>query len=831
MATKKIKNNMRSTSIFPPYALIMTLSLSALADPVSNVVPAVRSWTKASGDVSTLGFDVVVDGKYKKELGGIAQTFVDDLGLIRERPKLRDGDVAAGTIFLTLTKNNVHGLEEYKIDTSDRIVISGATPRAVVWGMQTLMQILIQDVERSKVPMGTIHDWPSFRGRMLMLDVGRKFYPFKTLKEYVRTMAWYKMNELQLHLNDISRGGYVGFRIECETYPELTSKDGSYSKKQIRELIAFAKNRGIVITPEIDSPGHAGCFTKLWPHLTYKDGNPKYLDVTNPETLQRMKSIFDEFIPLFDAPDMHIGTDEYRVRTTSKEEREAVGEKFRQYINDLNDYVRKKGKNVRIWSGYEHMGGTTEPEKNVIIDMWVTGDAVNKSRAGYKFINSNHGRTYIVPGAPYYGVNNAGIYNSWSPNVFGKPENNVAPDDPNLLGGKLHVWNDLGPTGYTMVEIAKLTVPSIRVFSEKTWGTKGSDSYGAFVKRAAKIATVPNVSFFDRQLVKDDDDSAVIFDSGTTVYELKGGNDHVKLPGFDKCENLEYPWTLDMQVFRTGDNVEGDGRDVLISSDVAEFYLDFLYVKKNRKKKTEKKFRGIGFERACHYSENNLRIYNGVRTAKVFDGVTVPKDKWTTITFVGNKRSTKLYVNGKFVGGSRNQMVCPLGSIGSAKGGSFIGKIKNLKVLSKISSKREIASWAGVYVPPDLAVGHPVTASRSYSETLSADKINDDDSNTRWSSGTGGTHWLLIDLGKVKRFNCVCINWEKAFAKNWHVDASKDGKNWKTVCTVTDGKVGVCKHEFPGTLGRYVKLFMTKPGTNWGYSIWDFELNYLKKKK
>ena len=127
-----------------------------------------------------------------------------------------------------------------------------------------------------------------------------------------------------------------------------------------------------------------------------------------------MESLLDEMIPLFDAPDFHIGTDEFGIGG-NPQQRLKIGEDFRKFINTMNAFIRSKGKNCRIWSGFESMPGTTLPDPSVVIDMWVTRDAKSLIDAGHNVISSSDGSTYIVPGAHYYGVSNARTYNNWEP--------------------------------------------------------------------------------------------------------------------------------------------------------------------------------------------------------------------------------------------------------------------------------------------------------------------------------------------------------------------------------------------------------------------------------
>ncbi|MCU0780052.1 MAG: family 20 glycosylhydrolase [Akkermansiaceae bacterium] len=367
-----------------------------------NVVPAVRSWTPAEGVFNAMGAVIHLAAADAAALQPVAEAFRRDLAAAgcgdwaiasRENP----GGGRACVLMLDPEGVFAKDAEGYFIGIGkDAVVVKAATPVGVFYGTRTLLQLLARDPGKPTLPCGEIRDAPQYRHRMLMLDVARKPFPLPVLKDYLRLMAWYKMNELHLHLSDEAFGGlYTGFRVQCDTFPGLASKDLHYTKAELRELQDFARDLGITITPEIDMPGHARCFTDYWPELCLKD-HPNYLDVTNPQTIRRMKALLDEMIPVFDAPDFHIGTDEYRVNGT-REEKERLHEAFRQFINTMNAHIRSRGKNTRIWSGFEHMLGATQIDPTVIIDMWETDDARGQIARGHKAttpastIPGNHG--------------------------------------------------------------------------------------------------------------------------------------------------------------------------------------------------------------------------------------------------------------------------------------------------------------------------------------------------------------------------------------------------------------------------------------------------------
>lgn len=805
-------------------ALVLPAGVLAQVSDVSNIVPAVQSWKAADGVLRAASISLEAAPAHVETLKPVAAAIREDLTALQ-------GDTPRGgkpvTLLLTLDGADPKRPEAYTVEISDKIVIRGATPAAVFLGSRSVLQLLRQSAE---LPKGTITDWPDYKGRMLMLDVGRKPYPLPALKDFIRLMAWYKMNELHLHLSDEAFGGtYAAFRVESKTFPGLASKDLFYTAAELRELQDFAKARGIIITPEIDMPGHARCFTNYWPDITLKD-HPNYMDVTNPKTIEVMKKLIDEMIPLFDAPDFHIGTDEYRVGGPRKEE---LHESFRQFINTMNAHVRSRGKNCRIWSGFEHMGGTTQIDPSVIIDMWETDDAKGQIAKGHAIINSNHGRTYIVPGAHYYGISRPGIYQGWEPwMVSGDNAKNPAKDDPKLLGGKLHVWFDQGPTGWTLAEVGETTLTGIHAFSEKLWGTKGSPDYPAFTKRAAKTLPVPAVTLLDR--VAGGKDGVILDLPGE--QELKDENSVFPLP-LARAEraDLEFPWTLTMEIRRRG---ESKGRGVIISSDLAEICANYSRQEEitvtdpnGTKKKQKLSFQGISTLRAAGTREGNgtpgkSRVAHD--TAKS-SGKQLPDGEWVTLTVVGESGRNTIWLNGEKIAESGNQLVCPLRQLGGGAGESFVGSIRKLKVLDRALTPKEIGRAAGLDIPDNLAAGAKVSATVSdTAHGFTPELATDDDPKSRWSSGpTQAEQSLTLDLGKAVAFNTVAIEWEAAVPREYRVEASSDGKEWKPVFT-GEAKPGRTTASFSNTNGRHLRIVMSKPATPWGYSIHNIEVLSLK---
>ncbi len=806
----------------------------------SGITPAVQRWEVYQGkfNVNTAGVTVAVRAEDAEALTPVMRIMKEDLmplGFPTIETSTND-QAAAGSIFLRLAETPLqHGEESYTIEIGQSTIITGNSPAAVFLGTRSLLQMI--KAHDGKLPCGFVQDWPEFPRRMMMLDVGRKPWPMPVLKDYVRILAWHRMNELHLHLSDEAFGeSYSAIRVQSDVFPGLSATDLCYSKDEIRDLVKFAKVRGITITPEFDMPGHAAPFTSYFKDCML-EGYPNYLDVSNPKTVEMMKLFVDEMIPLFDAPDFHIGTDEYRVGQLyldkeKKKENPRVAKlhaDFRHFINKMNRHIRSRGKNCRIWSGFDHMGGEhVKVDKDVIVDMWF---AYNDELNGHNVINSSQFVTYYVPGCHYYGVNPQGLYNSFNPAKFGNNPNQPGKGDPRLFGGKLHVWYDHGPTGYTMTETAKLTLPGIQAISEKLWGVKADKNYRDFVKRAEAILPIPNVTVLDRLEVPHPPHKAEIVLDIPQELTLNNTNSAIALPlaNADRAD-LEYPWTVSMDVLKTEDT---GGREVLLSSELVEICADYTHKERittkfadGTKRVKNVDFTGVGLTRAAGARRglgSPAETYLGHNVSKSF-GKSLELNKWTKLTVVGKRGSNTLYMDGVKIGTANNQMVCPLRYIGSQYGQSFVGKIKNFKVVNFARTAAEIGRAAGLDIPDNLSLNCKAAASVSHTEYgLIASNVTDDDDSSRWSSGKSGKQWLAVDLGEVRNVTGTDITWENAYAEQYSIDVSIDGKNWSKVYS-GKGKKGEDKAKIKAVKAWYVRINCEKAATQWGYSIYDFQV-------
>ena len=392
-------------------------------NPTPQVIPSLREWHGGSGAFAlTPTSRIVLDTATGDQLADSARVFATDLSLITGRalPIVSDSAAEPGDIFLSLAMTDeALGDEGYSLAIADAVTLRAPTATGVFYGTRTILQMLLADPAKARLPRGSARDYPRYRERGFLLDVGRKYFPLSELKEYVRAMSYFKLNDFHLHLNDnqliVGTGPdwttkYAAFRLSSPRFPGLAAKDGAYTRQDMRELQDFAKPYGVTITPEIDVPAHALALTQYRPDLASKTLDKSLLDLANPNTLPFVKSLWDEFLPWFDSKDVHIGADEYDPKE---------GEAYRQFVNAADDYLRSRGYTVHAWGSLAQMPGTTQVHTDVVMDIWDTAfaSASDLARQGYHVVNAIDTYLYIVPKAGNYNdyLDTKLLYEQWNP--------------------------------------------------------------------------------------------------------------------------------------------------------------------------------------------------------------------------------------------------------------------------------------------------------------------------------------------------------------------------------------------------------------------------------
>ncbi len=486
--------------------------------PKPDVIPALLQWRGGVGSYrlgSTISGDAFVAQEF---VADVKDVFLVDMQVV---PEDADASVQLRLIGTDKERADKTLKEVYTLDIKpDCAVISAYTPTGLYWGTRSLLQMLVSG-KKGIAPCGQAYDIPRYALRGFMFDVGRLPVPLSEIEDVIRTMAWYKMNDLHLHLNDnyifheqyVDQGldpfkeSYSAFRLESNVKgadgTPLTAQDLFYTKDQFRALVRFANARGVNIVPEFDTPGHALSFTRVRPDLIYQGPmnhekrRCEMLDASRPETLAFTSSVWDEYLRpadgqpavFADCPVVHVGADEF------------FGDKedYRKYADGILKHVLSRGYTPRIWGSLHAKPGTTPViAKGVQVNIWSKGWALawESIEQGYDIINTSDSALYIVPYAGYYRMdeNQQDVYDNWLPNRV--HDTLVPAGHPQLIGAAFAIWNDesdLKHNGYMVYDIwRKAFRDSFNVLGQKMWGTEELPrDYDTHCRVAALLGRAP----------------------------------------------------------------------------------------------------------------------------------------------------------------------------------------------------------------------------------------------------------------------------------------------------------------------------------------------------
>lgn len=480
------------------------VSLWAQTNEKPFTVPEVTEWSGGTGVTAASGRVVVKSPGMK----AAAQAFVRDAKLVNGRQfalvfgKVRRGDV----VFESKKLDNMPS-EGYRIVLGDIISVEAPAATGAFWATRTLLQLM--ETSGGRLPRGTVTDIPQYRLRGLLLDVGRKYIPMSYLRQLVKVMAYYKMNTLQLHLNDNGFKKYFdddwsktqsAFRLQCDTYPGLTARDGSYTKNEFLELQRLAESYCVEIIPEIDAPAHALAFTHYRPSLGSAEFGMDHLDLSNPEVYPFMDNLFKEYLsgtePVFRGPRVNIGTDEY------SNARQELTEQFRAFTDHYLALVESYGKQPMLWGSLTHAKGVTPVRhEGVLMSCWSNDYAKpdDMKALGYQLVSIPDAMVYIVPAAGYYNdyLNCQYLYEHWTPAVMGNKT--FQEQDPQIEGGMFAVWNDHPGNGISTKDIHHRIMPAMQTLAVKCWtGQKTSLPWADFQTRCRQLSEAPGVNELGR---------------------------------------------------------------------------------------------------------------------------------------------------------------------------------------------------------------------------------------------------------------------------------------------------------------------------------------------
>lgn len=339
--------------------------------------------------------------------------------------------------------------ESYTLDiTPNGIRLNGNTDFGILRGIETLLQLLKADKEGYYFPAVSIMDSPRFTWRGMLIDPCRHFLPVEVIKRNLDGMAAVKMNVLHLHITEDQ-----GFRIECKTFPKLhqMGSDGMYyTHEQIKDIIAYAADRGIRVMPEFDIPGHSTAWLVGYPELSSAPGpysiergygvkDPTF-DPTNKATYKFFDKFFKEMSVLFPDEYIHIGGDENsgnqwngneKIQEFKTKHKIKSNDELQAYFNNkILGILTKYKKKMMGWDEIYQPG----IPQTVVIHSWRGKEAMRDSaKKGYNTILSNGYYIDLCQPAEYHYLNDPIPVDS-----------DLTPEERSrILGGEATMWAEL----------------------------------------------------------------------------------------------------------------------------------------------------------------------------------------------------------------------------------------------------------------------------------------------------------------------------------------------------------------------------------------------------
>ena len=446
-----------------------------------NLIPFPASIVSSTGDfVVSNTTEISIEPSSDLEvLGNYLHEKIEEATGITNKISLTSSEQNNGNIRLALDGNAGLGEEGYELSVSaNGIKLSANQAAGLFYAIQTLRQLLpTRPTQSVSLPAVSIRDRPRFSWRGAMLDVARHFFGVEDVKRYIDLIAHYKMNRLHLHLTDDQ-----GWRIEIKSWPKLTEVGaktqvnggggGYYTQEQYKEIVEYARNRHVMIVPEIDTPGHTNAALASYPQLNSSEEAPALYEGTkvgfstlwiNSEiTYQFLDDVIRELAALTPTPYIHIGGDE--ARSTPEED-------YKKFIKRIQAIVISHGKIAIGWSEI----GEAEILPGTIAQHWFGAGYQGAKRQGAKIILSPADKTYLdmkYDNTSPLGLDWAGLISvkhsyDWEPGSY-----TSELEENDILGIEAPLWAE---TLSTMKDIEYMAFPRIIGLAELAWSQKGQN--------------------------------------------------------------------------------------------------------------------------------------------------------------------------------------------------------------------------------------------------------------------------------------------------------------------------------------------------------------------
>lgn len=410
--------------------------------------------------------------------------------------------VSTGAPWLILEKDDSFAAEAYELDVSaQEIRIRAACEKGIIWALTTVVCLL----ENGKIPCITISDTPRYAHRGLSLDCVRHFFDASEVKKVIEELSLGKMNVLHWHLTDDQ-----GWRIESKKFPKLHETSSEYfTQDEIREVVEFARIRGVEIIPEIDLPGHTSALLAAYPQYSCSEKlvslarcggiYPIVLCPGKEEVFAFLQELLDEILPLFPAERFHIGGDEtpktewekcpHCAARMQQEGLDGYAQLQGYFTARIAGYLKQKGKTPICWN--ETLRSVNAP-KDIQIQYWTLQHRDSMEafvKNGGTWIYSDMFELYLD--YPYSMTSMKKLYETNA--HFGKAS---FARNSGLLGMEAAVWCEHIAQPQ---RLENLLFPRIYALAEICWS--GAGNYRDFCSRLEKETAKPchnRISYTDR---------------------------------------------------------------------------------------------------------------------------------------------------------------------------------------------------------------------------------------------------------------------------------------------------------------------------------------------
>ena len=478
-------------SIFVSYSAAQPRQLSLMPLPASVQI-------KTGQLVIDPSFSVGISGPSDAQLRRAVERFLDDLRRQTGMPpfdiKVTDAAQAKLVVHSERGSKPVQQLgedESYVLDVSPAGArLNATTPLGVMRGLQTFLQLVQTTSDGFAAPAIAIEDKPRFPWRGLMIDVGRHFIPLDGLKRNLDGMAAVKLNVFHWHLSENQ-----GFRIESKKFPKLQQmgSDGLYyTQDEVRELIAYARDRGIRVVPEFDMPGHSTAWFVGYPELASGPGPYQIerkwgvfdpaMDPTEERTYKFLDAFIEEMAQLFPDQYFHIGGDEVngkewdanpKIQAFMRAHGLKTNQDLQAYFNTrVQKILSKHGKTMVGWDEILR----PDLPKDIVVQSWRGQDSLAAAaKQGYRgLLSFGYYVDLMWPASRHYAVD---------PIADGAA--NLTPDEKKLiLGGEACMWSE-----YVSPEnIDSRIWPRTAAIAERLWSRQDVTDVNSMYQRLEQVS-------------------------------------------------------------------------------------------------------------------------------------------------------------------------------------------------------------------------------------------------------------------------------------------------------------------------------------------------------